>query len=396
MRAIKPAADLYHSLGAADQVWLPANDTTLTPGIRWDSSHVFSIGAQGSVLLPGNDGATVHNGPSNDLIDGAYQTRFGDAPSQVGDVVFTNGDTVDYTGSFKDYAIKELTGGHLEVKDNRGVDGTDILKNIAFLKFDGDGTHIPAPGRDVQTVSDASARAWLQSHPSPSGSANAAAHIPQLNPIQTLALNLIHDGGNMRWAADATNPNHYTITWSIVRDPSKLPADYLTNNPFGVSSLTPPTGAAYTAYHNDIVMTFAEIHSFLPNVTFQEVHENAAADPQASAHGLGDVGTIRFLGLGDIPKGFTVVDGRTILPSNSTHSSVCQATLFSTDRFSVLQMPSTLLSTKVFGRWRMRLVMLLDLDTSLAAIRLWMRASLSTITRPPTCSHLRPFTTPRA
>ncbi|MFZ1097589.1 MAG: hypothetical protein WAN75_51630, partial [Xanthobacteraceae bacterium] len=53
------------------------------------------------------------------------------------------------------------TGGYLEVRDNRLIDGTDILKDIAFLKFDGDATTIPAPGRELQTVTDASARSWI-------------------------------------------------------------------------------------------------------------------------------------------------------------------------------------------------------------------------------------------
>ena len=137
--AVTSGADLYHSLGGADEVWLPPDGQALVPGISWDSSKVFSIGAAASVVPPGNDGATVHVGRSNDLIDGAYETNaaFGGAAGQRGNVVFTNGDTVEFSGSLSNYTIKELTGGYLEVRDNRGVDGTDILKDIAFLKFDG-------------------------------------------------------------------------------------------------------------------------------------------------------------------------------------------------------------------------------------------------------------------
>jgi hypothetical protein len=250
--AITAGADLYHSLGGADRVSLPANGTALAPGIMWDSSQIFSIGSPSSVgLQPGDDGATIHSGPSNDLIDGAYETnaQFGGAANQRGDVVFTNGDTVEFSGSFTNYTIKELTGGDLEVKDNRGIDGTDILKDIAFLKFDG--TTIPAPGRELETVSHANAGSWL-------ASATGGA------PVTATALNLIDWGKNTRWAADP-GTNDYTITWSMVTDPSKLPADYLGNSGEGVTSLTPLTAAAHAA----IVQIFANIHKFLPNVTFQ-------------------------------------------------------------------------------------------------------------------------------
>ena len=54
-----------------------------------------------------------------------------------------------FTPTIVERAPSLLTGGYLEVKDNRGVDGTDILKDIAFLKFDGDGTIISAPGREL-------------------------------------------------------------------------------------------------------------------------------------------------------------------------------------------------------------------------------------------------------
>jgi hypothetical protein len=285
--AITNGADLYHSLGGADKVWLPADGTILASGIKWDSTHVFSIGGPNS--SPGNAGATVHSGPSNDLIDGAYEgnAQFGGAPNQVGYVTFTNGDTVAYTGSFKDYTITELTGGYLEVKDNRGIDGTDILKDVAFLKFDGDGTTIPAPGRELQTVSHASAKSWLASA-SRAGKPN----------VQAEALSLIDLGGNTRWAA-GPGTNH-TITWSMLTDPSKLPADYLRNSGDGVNSLTPLTPKQWKTVHTAIAQIFTNIQKFLPDVKFQEVKENSA-DSAASALGLGDVGTIRFLGFGAIP-----------------------------------------------------------------------------------------------
>jgi hypothetical protein len=288
--AITAGADLYHSLGGADQVWLPANGTALAPGITWDSSKVFSIGSPSSVVPPGDDGATIHSGPSNDLIDGASETnaQFGGAANQRGNVVFTNGDTVEFSGSFPNYTIKELTGGYLEIKDNRGIDGTDILKDIAFLKFDGDGTNIPAPGRELQTVSDSSAAAWLQSQ-----------HVPSAE--RALAVQMIHAVNNARWAANPASASsaspQYTITWSYVSDLSKLPADYVWP---GVTNLEPFTAAGDANMAiADISKIFAEIHSFLPNVTFKEVNENSAADARASALGLGDVGTIRFVGFGD-------------------------------------------------------------------------------------------------
>jgi hypothetical protein len=69
----------------------------------------------------------------------------------------------------------------------------------------------------------------------------------------------------------------------------------------GVTNLKPFTAAADANMAiADISKIFAEIHSFLPNVTFKEVNENSAADTQASSLGLGDVGTIRFVGFGDI------------------------------------------------------------------------------------------------
>jgi hypothetical protein len=261
--AITAGSDLYHGLGGPDQVWLPADGAALAPGITWDSSQIFSIGSPSSVVPPGDDGATIHSGPSNDLIDGAYETNaeFGGAASQRGNVVFTNGDTVEFSGSFTNYQIKELTGGYLEVKDNRGIDGTDILKDIAFLKFDGDGTNIPAPGRELQIVSDSDAAAWLQSQHGP--------------PLETkLALQIIDEGvshpkgvpshAGARWAADpgfSASPQ-YTITWSYVSDLSKLPADYVWP---GVTNLKPFTAAADASIAiADISKIFAEIHSFLP------------------------------------------------------------------------------------------------------------------------------------
>jgi hypothetical protein len=319
--SITNGADLYHSLGGTDQVWLPANGTALAPGIKWDSTHVFSVGSPNSVVLPG---ATVHSGPSNDLIDGAYEgnAQFGGAANQVGNVVFTNGDTVEYTGSFKDYTITELTGGYLEVRDNRGIDGTDILKDVAFLKFAGDGTTIPAPGRELETVSDASARSWL-------ASATGARKLTKVQAeVQAEALSLIDLGKNTRWAADP-GTNNYTITWSVVTDPSKLPADYLRNSGFGVSSLTPLTPAA----HGAIAQIFAEIRKFLPNVTFQEVKENSSANSQASALGLGDVGTIRFMGFGAITQGVTHPSGEAWEPSSGVASLSMQGDIVLTQNF---------------------------------------------------------------
>ena len=282
---------LYDALGGKDTITLPDASPSgglpqLTPKVAWDLSKIFHGGPGDDTIIGGtlndriagdadNDTITggkgddeLYGSPGDDKLSGSEKPVAWEAGKHDQASLAANKDSAGFIGNFADYTITELTGGYLRVQHkNGGIDGTDTIRDIGTLSF---------ADKDVLATSHQFEKFTARI---PSGIPPAAA--ADINTLLALG---------WRWAPDAGS-THTTITYSFARDPSGFASDYFKevwgNNFSSIQTFIGKDSNLAKAAR----AVFDYISSFT-NITFVEVDEAS-----------GVVGTIRFIGIANLPSG---------------------------------------------------------------------------------------------